>query len=95
MIVPLVLHGYETWSLALREEHTFRVFEKTWCLEEYSDPRGLKSQKFGENCTLRSATNFTLHQLLLGSSKPFGRDGQSMKMRRNKCEMFQSFGLKA
>ena len=26
--MPLVLYGYETWSLTLREEHRLRVFEK-------------------------------------------------------------------
>jgi uncharacterized membrane protein len=25
--LPLVLHGCETWSLTLREEHRLRVFE--------------------------------------------------------------------
>jgi hypothetical protein len=25
--LPLVLYGYETWSLTLREEHRLRVFE--------------------------------------------------------------------
>jgi hypothetical protein len=27
IILPVVLHGYETWSLTLREEHRLRVFE--------------------------------------------------------------------
>jgi hypothetical protein len=27
IILPVVLHGYETWSLTLREEHTLRVIE--------------------------------------------------------------------
>jgi hypothetical protein len=27
IIVPVVLYGYETWSLTLREEHRLRVFE--------------------------------------------------------------------
>jgi hypothetical protein len=26
-ILPVVLHGCETWSLTLREEHRLRVFE--------------------------------------------------------------------
>jgi hypothetical protein len=25
--LPVVIHGYETWSLTLKEEHRFRVFE--------------------------------------------------------------------
>ena len=27
LILPVVLYGYETWSLTLREEHRLRVFE--------------------------------------------------------------------
>jgi hypothetical protein len=27
LILPIVLYGYETWSLTLREEHRLRVFE--------------------------------------------------------------------
>jgi hypothetical protein len=27
IILPVVLYGYETWSQALREEHSLRVFE--------------------------------------------------------------------
>jgi hypothetical protein len=26
--MPVVLYGYKTWSLTLREEHRLRVFEK-------------------------------------------------------------------
>jgi hypothetical protein len=29
IILPLVLYGYETWSLILREEHKLRVFENS------------------------------------------------------------------
>ena len=28
IILPVVLYGYETWSLTLREEPRLRVFEK-------------------------------------------------------------------
>jgi hypothetical protein len=28
IILPVILYGYETWSLTLREEHRLRVFEK-------------------------------------------------------------------
>ena len=27
IILPVVLHGFETWLLTLREEHRLRVFE--------------------------------------------------------------------
>jgi hypothetical protein len=29
IILPVVLYGYETWPLILREEHKLRVFENT------------------------------------------------------------------
>jgi hypothetical protein len=29
MILPVVLYGYKTWSLILREEHRLRVFENS------------------------------------------------------------------
>jgi hypothetical protein len=41
IILPVILYGCETWSLALREEHKLRVFEKG-CLGEYLDLRGIK-----------------------------------------------------
>jgi hypothetical protein len=28
IILPVVLYGYQTWSLTLKEEHRLRVFEK-------------------------------------------------------------------
>jgi hypothetical protein len=28
VILPVVLYGYETWSLTLREEHRLKVLEK-------------------------------------------------------------------
>jgi hypothetical protein len=27
MILPVVLYGYEAWSLTLREEHRLKIFE--------------------------------------------------------------------
>jgi len=30
VILPVVLYGYETWSLTLREERKLRVFENIW-----------------------------------------------------------------
>jgi hypothetical protein len=29
VILPVVLYGYETWSLSLRAEHRLRIFEKS------------------------------------------------------------------
>jgi hypothetical protein len=39
--LPVVLYGFETWSLTLREEHRLRVFEKR-CRGGYLDRRGMR-----------------------------------------------------
>jgi hypothetical protein len=41
IILPVVLHGCETWSLTLREEHILRVFENK-VLREYLDLRRMR-----------------------------------------------------
>jgi hypothetical protein len=37
-ILPVVLHGFETWSLTLREEHRLRMFEN-WVLRIIFGPK--------------------------------------------------------
>jgi hypothetical protein len=39
VILPVVLYGYETWSLTLREDHRLRVFENR-VLRRIFGPRG-------------------------------------------------------
>jgi hypothetical protein len=41
IILPVVLYGCETWSLALRKEHRLRVFENRFW-GEYLDQRRMK-----------------------------------------------------
>jgi hypothetical protein len=53
VILPVVLYGYETWSVTLREEHRLRVFEKR-VLREYLDLRGRKWQETGEDRIMRN-----------------------------------------
>jgi hypothetical protein len=38
IILPVVLHGCETWSLTIREEHRLRVFEN-WVLRRIFGPK--------------------------------------------------------
>jgi hypothetical protein len=45
IILPVVLYGCETLSLALREEHRLKVFEKKGCLGEYLDLRGISDRR--------------------------------------------------
>jgi len=39
IILPVILYGYETWSLMLREEHRLRVFENR-VLRRVFGPKG-------------------------------------------------------
>jgi hypothetical protein len=41
IILPVVLYGYETWSLTFREEYRPRVFENR-VLRGYLDRRGIR-----------------------------------------------------
>jgi hypothetical protein len=39
IIFPVVLYGYETWSLTLREEHRLRVFENSVLMRIFGPKR--------------------------------------------------------
>jgi hypothetical protein len=54
--LPVVLYGYETWSLTLREEHRLRVFENT-VLRRIFEP------KTEEDGSWRKLHNDELHSL--------------------------------
>jgi hypothetical protein len=45
-ILPVVLYGYETWSLTLRKERRLRVLENS-VLREYLGLRGTRLQRSG------------------------------------------------
>jgi hypothetical protein len=57
IILPVVLYGYETWSLTLWEEHGLRVFENR-VLRRISGPK--RDEVTGE---WRKAHNEELHNL--------------------------------
>jgi hypothetical protein len=40
IVLPVVLYGCETWSLALREEHRLRVFESRVLRRIFGPKRG-------------------------------------------------------
>jgi hypothetical protein len=50
-IILRVSYGYETWILALREDHRLRMFEK------HSDLRGRKRREASEGCIMRRFIN--------------------------------------
>jgi hypothetical protein len=64
IILPVVLYGYEVWSLSLREEHRLKVFENR-VLGGYLDLKGRKMDH-GENCIRMNFTACILHRILLG-----------------------------
>jgi hypothetical protein len=56
VILPVVLHGCEIWSLILREEHGLRVFEKRVL-------RGIFGPERDEDGSWRKLHNVELHNL--------------------------------
>jgi hypothetical protein len=62
IILPVVLHGCETWSPTLREEHRLGVFENR-VLRRIFGPK--RDEVTGENCIMKSLMICTLHQVLL------------------------------
>jgi hypothetical protein len=64
-VFPLVVYGFETWSLTLREEHRLRVIENR-VLKKILGLRGTREQGIGVDCIVRSFMICTSHQLLFG-----------------------------
>jgi hypothetical protein len=61
IILPEVLYGCETWSVALREEHRLRVFENR-VLRRLFGPKRDEVTGEGENCITRRFMICTLDQ---------------------------------
>jgi hypothetical protein len=65
MILTVVSYGCENWSLTLREEHSFRLFENR-VLRTFGHKREEDGQQeTGENLLMRRFIIY-LHQILLG-----------------------------
>jgi hypothetical protein len=73
MILPVVLHGYESWSVTLREEHRLRVFENRELRRIFGPKR---DEVMGEQ---RKLHNGELHNLY--SSPDIIRQIKSRRMR--------------
>jgi len=85
IILPVVLHGCETWSLILKEEHSTRVYENR-VLSNILRPRRVDVTGMGEDYITRSFTICTAHRILLGDQiKENERGG-----RQERC--IQDFG---
>jgi hypothetical protein len=52
IILPVVLYGYETWSLTLWEEHRLRVFEKRVLRRIFGSKRDKVTGEWGGNCVM-------------------------------------------
>jgi hypothetical protein len=63
VILPVVLYGFETWSVTFSEEQRPRVYEKR-VLRRIFRP-GRKTDH-GENCIMMNFTACILHRILLG-----------------------------
>jgi hypothetical protein len=56
IILPVVLYGYETWSLTLEDENRLRVFENRVPRRIF----GPKRDEVGDNYIMRSFITYTL-----------------------------------
>ena len=65
IILPVVLYGYETWSLTFREERRLRLYENS-VLRRLCEPKRARWQGSGENYIMRSLLICTPHQILFG-----------------------------
>jgi hypothetical protein len=61
--LPVVLHGCETWSFTLREEHSLRVYGNRVLRRIYGTKR--KWWEAGEDYIMRSFVTCMLHQIVL------------------------------
>jgi predicted ABC-type exoprotein transport system permease subunit len=59
----VVLYGFETWPLTLREEHGLVVSENREMRSLFGH-RGKKLREAGEDCIMRSVVTCTLYQVL-------------------------------
>jgi hypothetical protein len=62
IIFPVVLYGYETLSLTLREEYRLRVFENR-LLRKIFGPKKDEVIEVRENCIMKSFITCTLRQV--------------------------------
>jgi hypothetical protein len=61
IILPVVLYGCETWSLALREDRSLSVFDNRVLRRIFGPKRG--GQEVGGNCIMSSFITCTLLQV--------------------------------
>ena len=54
IILPVVLYGYETWSLTLREERKLRVFENMVLRRIFGPRRDEVTERYGGDFITRS-----------------------------------------
>ena len=65
IILPVVLYGYETWSLTLRDEHRLRVFENRMLRRMFGPRRDGVTGEW-RKLHLRSSMICTPHPILCG-----------------------------
>jgi hypothetical protein len=81
IILPLVLHGHETWSLTLREEHRLGVFENR-VLRRIFGPR--RNKVIGGWRCSRQGEKGNSYRILAGmpeGKRPLGRPRFRLKDR--------------
>lgn len=84
MVLPVVLYGFETWSLTLKDEHRPRMFGNKMLRKVFRPKRSER------NCIMRGFMICTLHDVLGRSSKNEVGGACATYWREEKC--MQGFG---
>jgi hypothetical protein len=92
IILPLVLYGCETWSLTLREEHRFRVFENRVLRRIFGPKRG---EVTGGCRTLHNEELYGLYTSSDGDQIKEYKMGSARSVHGGDEKCVQSFGWKA
>jgi len=91
IILPVVLHGCETWSLILKEEHRTKVSENR-VLRNILRQRRDEVRGSGEDYITRSFTICTAHRILLGGQIKENERGGACSTYGRQERWIQGFG---
>jgi hypothetical protein len=91
IILPVVLHGCETWSLILKEEHRMRMFENR-VLRNILRPGKDEVTGCGEDYIMRNFTICTAHRILFGDHIKKNESGGACSTYGRQERCIQCFG---
>jgi hypothetical protein len=90
IILPLVLHGFEIWSLAEMKEHRPKVFEN-WVLRKIFGSKRQEEAGVWRKIRKKGLHNFYFRQIFLGRPSQENEVGRTWTMERREMHAEFSF----